>query len=97
MAFPKTIPEQYISKLSDEALEAELKARKLKQQTAPPQLTNPDWSKLTKYVTETVERLAKSEDEYESDFKQWIFESVMTTIYGKDFWIWWNKGPGNRD
>ena len=95
MAFPKTVPEQYLSKLSDEALEAELKARKLKQQQAPPTVANPDWSNLTKYVTETVEWLAKSDD-YERDFKQWIFEQVMETLYGKGFWAWWNKGPGNR-
>ncbi len=97
MAFLKKVQEPDLSKLSDEALEAELKARKLKQQAPPSPLASPDWSKLTKYVTKTVERLAKSEDEYEKDFDQRIFESVMTTIYGKDFWTWWNKGPGNRD
>lgn len=95
MAFNKKVPAPDLSKMTDEALKAELKARKLKQQTGPAPIGNPDWSKLTRYVTDTVERLAKSDD-YEGDFKQWIFEQVMETLYGKGFWAWWNKGPGNR-
>lgn len=97
MAFLKKVQEPDLSKMTDEALEAELKARKLKQQQGPKPLDNPDWGKLTRYVTGTVERLAKSEDEYEKDFDHWVFEQVMETIYGKDFWPWWNKGPGQRE
>lgn len=90
--------DKLLAEASEEALEAELKARKLRR-LPPPTLTNPDWSKLTKYVTETVEKLTRPEVTRRvtgKDFEHWIFETVMETIYGKDFWAWWNKGPGLR-
>ena len=80
--------------LTDEALEAELAARKLRQ-TSPQPLDNPDWGKLKAYVMEKVKELAKP-DGYVKDLEHYLFEEVLETIYGTGIWVWWNHGPGNR-
>ena len=85
-----------LTHLSDDELLAELEARKKKQQTAPTPLQTPDFSRLVTMVTREVKELAKP-DGYSKDFSHYIFEEVLTAIYGKDIWDWWSKGPGNRE
>ena len=84
-----------LASLTDKALEAELAARKLRKNTPPWPLDDPDWGKLKVYVAERVEALAKP-DSYVKNFKHELFEEVLETVYGKDIWDWWNQGPGNR-
>lgn len=79
--------------LTTEALEAEIAARKLKQQQAPKPLDNPDWDKLKRFVVGSIEELAKGRT---IDFDHFVFEEVLMTIYGKDIWEWWNKGLSSR-
>ena len=95
MAFNKRVPALDLSKLTDEELAAELKAREQKKNQPPKLLDNPDWSGVVKYVTESVEEAAKP-DGYVKDFETYLFEEVMKTLYGKGFWDWWNKGPCER-
>ena len=84
-----------LKSLSDEELRAELARREKEAQTAPEPLKSPNWDKLKAFVVENVEELAKP-DGYVKDFEQYLFEQVMITIYGPDFFNWWNAGPGQR-
>lgn len=60
------------------------------EQTAPPPpIPAPDWDPLTKYVRESVERVADGKGE-PKDFEHWIFEHAMEAVYGKEIWKWWN-------
>jgi hypothetical protein len=81
--------------LSDEELRAELERREQEAQKAPTPLANPDWEKLKQWVVENVEEAAKP-DGYVKDFSEYAFEQVMKTVYGPNFFDWWNEGPGNR-
>jgi hypothetical protein len=92
----RTQPNAAFAAMTDDELEAELQRRKLVQITPPTPLANPDFSHLVKMVTTEVKELAKP-DGYSKDFSHYIFEEVLTAIYGKNIWEWWNKGPGNRE
>ena len=74
----------------DDALEAELERRKKKANEPPRLISNPDFSDLIETVTsglaEAIER--KYEDE---DFKHYVYEAAMESLYGKKFWEWRNK------
>jgi hypothetical protein len=71
---------------SKEELEAELERRK----TAPlPKLLNdPDFHELVKYMELSIKML--STGKRVKDFKQYAFEKVLTTLYGKSFFDWAN-------
>lgn len=84
-----------LSRLSDEELEAELEARQAEENQPPPLVEKPDWNKLKNFVVSQVEEISKP-DGYSKDFEHYVFEEVMSTLYGKGFWDWFNEGPCER-
>jgi hypothetical protein len=85
-----------LEQVSSADLLAELERRAVASRKPPKQLAVHDWTKLTRYVTSSVEELAKPGGYVPKDFEHWVFESVIETIYGKPFWLWWNNGPADR-
>jgi hypothetical protein len=88
-----------LTHISDEELQAELERRKQEAQEAqkpPKPLATPDWAKFQKFIEESIAELAKP-DGYVKDFTHYVFEEALTTVYGRNFWDWWNEGPGNRE
>jgi hypothetical protein len=56
----------------------------------PKPLEQIDWSRVTKSAQSLVDGVAKN-GYTDEDAAQYMFEDVMETIYGKDFWKWYNK------
>ncbi len=78
-----------LSEFTDEQLKFELERRAKVSHSAPTMIENPDWSAVIERAKYYVE-MVKDGDEYrrDTDFKQYLFEEVMTTLYGKRFFNW---------
>ena len=82
--------------LSDEELVAELNRRKQEAAKPPEPLANPNFAEITKLATEMVNTL--STEGYEmKDQAHWCFEAVLTAVYGKTIWDWWNARLNDSD
>ncbi len=55
----------------------------------PTPLKNIDWAPLLRQAKEHVEEAKKGQ--VDDDSAHYIYETVMTTIYGRDFWKWYNS------
>lgn len=77
-----------LKEFTDSELEGELAKRKLER---PTPLKDIDWSPISNYLEgEGVSRL--EEDGFlDEDFKQYLFETVLEVVYGKNIWAWWNS------
>ena len=82
--------------MSDADLLAELERRKKLQDAPPKPVANPDWSRVHAMCLEMVKEVSDP-DGYSKDFKDYLFEEVMKTVFGPNFFDWWNEGPGNRE
>jgi len=85
----------HLSRLSTEELEAELEAREAEENAPPPLVEKPDWSNLKTFVVSQIEEISKP-DGYAKDFEHYVFEQVMSTLYGNGFWAWYNEGLCER-
>ena|SRR5579859_2002368 len=50
-----------------------------------------DWSAVTKLAKDHIEQIANGKYHEDNDDKQWFYETVMTTVYGKNVFDWINK------
>ncbi len=77
-----------------EDLERELERRqqeaRLKEQSLPEPLGEPDFSNLQRIVIEGF-RDAVEDQFLPSDFKQRVFETAVVTVFGPDFRAWRRK------
>ncbi len=78
-----------MNEYTDEQLQAELERRKKPVLARPDRLRNPDWEPLIKMMEENMtESIAKGyEDE---DFKHYVYEEAMKTVYGPSYFRWRN-------
>lgn len=87
-----------LSHYSDEALQEELKRRaevKEKLASVPTPRSNPDWEVVLKYTETGLNQVALG-----GGTKAWIdniFSVVMETIYGKQFWTFWDKAKKKEE
>lgn len=85
-----------IFEYTDEELLQELKQReanRIKNNTAPPPLANPDFSGVISLVTDGVLDKIKGEGN-QDELKYLVWEAAMEAIYGDSVWRWFNKIPG---
>ena len=80
-----------LSNFTDEQLQAELARREeaKKQREIPKPRSNVNFSKLQKLIEDEV--ACRANGVGSEDFKQWIFEEAMNSVYGPSIWEWWNK------
>ena len=77
-----------LEEATEEEIEQELERRK--RDKAPEPIANPDFSRLIKMTLEETEYLKKNG--YPSkDFDHYVYEEVMSAIYGKGYWKWRNS------
>ena len=85
-----------LKNLTDADLLAEMERRKKAAAAPPMPVANPNWNPVYNMILEMVKEVSDP-DGYFKDFKEYLFEEVMTTVFGPKFFDWWNKGPGNRE
>jgi len=80
-----------LDKFSDEELKAELNKRAEKLLGVPTPQQHMDWRPLVRMTNLMIEQALK--DQYwDEDNDHYIFEEVMKTIYGENFFVgWYNK------
>lgn len=58
----------------------------------PSPVDEPDWDAIVKIAESIISDVACNNcEESDEDNKQYMFETVMETIYGKEIWVWWNR------
>lgn len=78
------------TELSEADLLELLRIKQEARKKIPSPVMAPDFSDLIKTVDVVLQDAVK-EGHMDSNAKHWIFESVMTTIYGPDFFKWYNN------
>lgn len=80
-----------ITDFSMEELEEELERRKEAQNSRPQVKDNPKWAKVIVMAEDIVNRVAAGEYSEDNDDAHYMWEQVMETLYGEDFFEWFNK------
>jgi len=57
----------------------------------PNQIQQPDFEKLKKLVDDYIEFVTSNEYYEDNDYKHYIYEEVMTTLYGEEIWKFINN------
>jgi hypothetical protein len=78
-----------LNTLTDADLLAEMERRKAVANKPPEPLTRPDFTSIVKFAQEMVEQRVKKHEDCDND--HWCFEAILTAVYGKAIWDWWNK------
>jgi hypothetical protein len=91
MSEQERIVSEALDQFSDGELEAEVKRREKIRNAPPAPLPNDevDWEPVANLALDyinIIERNARA-----GDIKQYIFEAVITAVYGNDVWEWINK------
>lgn len=68
-------------------LAAELKAREGPAPALPIAAASPDFTRLTKCITDGLADMVEKSYEDE-DLKSYIYEEAVEAVYGKGFWSW---------
>ena len=79
-----------IEKYSKEELLERIKELEELERVPPKQLDRMEEDKIRRCCVEYIEGLSKKEYQSENH-KQYIFESALEAVYGKDVWEWVNK------
>jgi hypothetical protein len=79
-----------LKRVPTEELRAEIERRRMAAEEAPPMLDKPDFEKIKGqaeyYMTYLAENLCEPKDG-----KHYIYESVITALYGAGAWDWINE------
>ncbi len=75
--------------MSTDELEAELKKRKTP--VAPKPVDNPNCSVVVEMCKKRISRIANGDAHCDDDFDQYLYEEVMTAVYGISVFDWNNK------
>ena len=70
---------------------AELERRNQIEKKPPDPLAIIDFAPITKICTAYVNYVSSDEYHEDNDYENYIYETVLTTIYGDTFWDWLNK------
>lgn len=79
-----------LAEATEEQLRAALKNLEAKKNAPPAPIANPNFSSVIASAADYVSEIVKTGWSPE-DSKQYIFEAVMTAIYGPDYFKWQNK------
>lgn len=80
---------KYYSDFSNADLKAELARREARDLLIPPELIeNPDFSRIIKLCQDHIKEIADRSFYDDSDLKHYLYEEVMTALYGEKFWEW---------
>lgn len=80
-----------LSGFTDEELKEELVRRAAEKSTPRPMpKTSPDFLPLVAWLEQGMQSIQERET-YPKDFKEYVFESAMTCIYGPEVFAWINK------
>jgi hypothetical protein len=79
-----------LSQASVEELEAELERRKRGETPDPRDFSNTDFLPIYRMALAHVQEMVRTQDSDE-DFEHGLYEMVMETVYGPEFWDWHNK------
>jgi len=74
---------------TNDELTAELERRRTVE--TPTRQVFIDWTPILNEAQHIVACILEEEGRPPKDCDHYLFEVVMTTIYGKDFFTWWNK------
>lgn len=80
-----------ITDFSMEELEEELERRKEAQNTRPQIKNDVKWAKVIVMAEDIVNRVASGDYHEDNDDAHYMWEEVMTALYGNDFFEWFNK------
>lgn len=83
--------QRHFENFTDEQLEEELNRRKKMRAETPQVRQNIDWSEVMSQAAAEVEAITSGEYNEDEDDKQYMYEAVMTAIYGSDYFEWANK------
>lgn len=75
-----------LREFTDDELREELSARAVKRKE-PSQLATPDFGALRKMIIQGVQAAVR-DGHWPKDFKQYIYEAAMESVYGKAFWTY---------
>lgn len=82
-----------LSNISTADLEKALAERKRQEELAamPKLIANPDWTPVIAMVTGSMREMIDQKRSYFSDdFDHYVAEKVLKTIYGQNFYDWYN-------
>lgn len=77
-----------LSQFTEEQLEKELERRKIKR---PVLNSNPNFSQVIRLTEDLINDVLSGEYHEDNDYKQYIYEEVMTALYGSTLWDFFNK------
>lgn len=79
-----------LQSLTDEQLEQEI-ARRKKQKSIPKLIENPDFSNVILMAQDINKSIVDGIYHEDSDSKHYLYEAVMTALYGEKYWKWINE------
>ena len=81
--------------ISEKELRAELERREKERKTmqVPEHLMEYDWSKVVNLATDIRDTLVRGEY-VDEDLPHYIYEAVMTAVFGPKYFEWHNKNVG---
>lgn len=80
-----------LSQFSTKELEQELKVRKKAEMSRPSVKSNVKWTKVIVIAENIVNDVVSGSYHITDDHARYMFEEVMKTLYGRDFFDWFNK------
>lgn len=80
-----------ISEISTKELKQEIERRSDLEESRPQLKEDIDWSTVISYAEDTVGQVISGNYHEDRDDVQYMWEEVMTTVYGEDFFEWFNK------
>jgi hypothetical protein len=83
-----------LAEYSDEEIETEAKRRAELKRQLPKMIANPDFGPLASYVALSMQHISEGRGE-PKDFEHYVVEAVMTALYGRSIWKWWNAFLGD--
>lgn len=86
------LDEKKLSNISTEELKREIERREKKKRNIPQPLSysSIDWEVILRACRSYTEYIAENDHE-PKDGKHFLYESLMTIVYGDDFWKWFNQ------
>jgi len=79
-----------LKEYSEKELQQELNDRKQRKQDTPTPVEEPDYSDVFASAVEYITELSETGSE-PKDYPQYVFETVMEAVYGKNVWDYINE------
>lgn len=85
-----------LKQITTKELMAEIDRRVVedRKQAKPKIISKINIKEIKRLANEYVEFVDGSDYHEDNDWSQWMFEGLLTAVYGQDFWKWHNKRTG---